>query len=526
MLFGFFSFIAFMAIILALLLFFLFLFWIWRRTQKAAPQKILPPKAGGAWPIIGHLHLLGGTQPAHIILGDMADKNGPIFSIKLGMRRAIVVSSSKMANECFTTNDKVFASRPKALAIELMGYNYAMFGFSPYGSYWRHVRRIVTLEVLSNHRIEMFKHIRESEVNTAIKEIYELLPKNNNALVEMRRWFGYVTLNIVFMMVIKKRLAWAVTKDENEGNDQSRNAMRDFFVLTGTFVASDVLPYLRWLDLGGYEKAMKKIAKKLDHELEGWLEEHKQRRIYGEVKKEHQDFMDVMLSIVDDSEEISSYDGDTITKATCLTLILAGTDTTTVTMTWALCLLLNNREALKKAQLELDLQVGRDRLVMESDVKNLVYLQAVIKETMRLYPAGPLSVPHESLEDCTLAGYHIPAGTRLLVNLSKIHRDPQVWSDPTEFRPERFLTTHKDVDFKGQHFEFIPFGSGRRVCPGISFALQVMQLTLANFLHAFEITTVPADEPVDMTEKVGLTSLKTTPLEVHLTPRLPSSAYE
>ncbi|XP_040996657.1 cytochrome P450 CYP82D47-like isoform X1 [Juglans microcarpa x Juglans regia] len=492
---------------------------------KSCPQKILPPKAGGAWPIIGHLHLLGGTQPAHITLGDMADKNGPIFSIKLGMHRAIVVSSSKIAKECFTTNDKIFANRPKSLATELMGYNYAMFVFSPYGSYWRHVRRIATLEVLSNQRIEMLKHIRESEVNTAIKEIYELSTKNNNALVEMRRWFGYVTLNVVFMMVIKKRFAWAATKDENEGNDQCQNTMRDFFVLSGIFVAADVLPYLRWLDLGGYEKAMKKIAKKLDHELEGWLEEHKQRRISEGVKEGHQDFMDVMLSIVIDSEEISSYDADTITKATCLGLILAGTDTTTVTMTWALCLLLNNREALKKAQQELDLQIGRDRLVMESDVKNLVYLQAVIKETMRLYPAAPLSVPHESLEDCTLAGYHIPMGTRLLVNLSKIHRDPQVWSDPTEFCPERFLTTHKDVDFKGHHFELIPFGSGRRVCPGISFALQVMQLTLANFLHAFEIMTVPTDEPVDMTEKFGLTSLKATPLEVHLTPRLPSSAY-
>ncbi|KAG2666517.1 hypothetical protein I3760_15G065700 [Carya illinoinensis] len=514
-----------MASILALLLFFLFLVWIWKRTQKNAPQKILPPKASGAWPVIGHLHLLGGMQPAHITLGDMADKNGPIFNINLGMHRAIVVSSSKIAKECFTTNDKAFANRPKALAVELMGYNYAMFGFSPYGSYWRHIRRIATLEFLSNHRLEMFKHMRESEVNLAIKEIYELSTKNNNALVEMRRWFSYVTLNVVFMMVIKKRVAWAITEDANEGNDQCQNAIRDFFVLSGTFVASDVLPYLRWLDLGGYKKAMKKTAKKLDHELEGWLEEHKQRRISGEVKKGHQDFMDVMLSIVVDSDQISSYDADTITKATCLALILGGTDTTMVTMTWALSLLLNNREALKKVQQELDLQIGRDRLVMESDMKNLVYLQAVIKETMRLYPAAPLSVPHESLEDCTLASYHIPAGTRLLVNLSKIHRDPQVWSDPTEFRPERFLTTHKDVDFKGQHFEFIPFGSGRRVCPGISFALQVMQLTLANFLHAFEIATVPAYEPVDMTQKVGLASLKATPLEVQLTPRLPSSAY-
>ena len=205
-------------------------------------------------------------------------------------------------------------------------------------------------------------------------------------------------------------------------------------------------------------------------------------------------------------------------------LILAATDTTTVTLIWALSLLLNNRETLKRAQQELDIQVVRERQVKESDVKNLEYLQAILKETMRLYPAALLLVPHESLEDCTLAGYNIPSGTRLLVNVPKLHQDPSVWVDPTEFRPERFLTTHKDVDVKGQHFVLIPFGSGRRMCPGISFALQVTQLTLATLLHAFEIAT-PSDEPVDMTEKVGLTNLKATPLEVNLTPRLAAQAY-
>jgi cytochrome P450 len=205
-------------------------------------------------------------------------------------------------------------------------------------------------------------------------------------------------------------------------------------------------------------------------------------------------------------------------------LIVAGIDTTATQLTWALSLLLNNREALKKAQQELDVQIGRERQVKESDIKNLVYLQAIIKETMRLYPAGPLPVPHKSMEDCTLAGYHIPAGTQLLVNFSKIHRDPHVWSDPNEFQPERFLTSHKGVDVKGQHFELLPFGSGRRMCPGISLALQVIQLTLATMLHAFEIAT-PSDEPVDMTEKIGLTDVKATPLEVHLTPRLPTQVY-
>ncbi|WRX30804.1 Cytochrome P450 - like 10 [Theobroma cacao] len=206
-------------------------------------------------------------------------------------------------------------------------------------------------------------------------------------------------------------------------------------------------------------------------------------------------------------------------------IILGGTDTTTVTITWALSLLLNHHDVLEKAQHELDTYVGRERPVQESDVKNLVYLQAIIKETTRLYPAGPLSVMHESVEDCTTAGYFIPAGTRLLVNLSKLQRDPKAWSNPDEFRPERFLTTHKHFDVRGQNYELVPFGSGRRVCPGISFALQVLQFSLASLLQAFEITT-PSDEPVDMGEGAGLTNLKATPLEVILTPRLPPHLYE
>ena len=205
-------------------------------------------------------------------------------------------------------------------------------------------------------------------------------------------------------------------------------------------------------------------------------------------------------------------------------MILAGADTTAVTLTWALSLLLNNKDVLKKTQAELDAMVGKERQVEESDLKNLVYLQAVLKETLRLYPAAPLSVPREAIADCTVSGYHIPAGTELFVNLYKIHRDPKVWQDPSDFRPERFLTTNKDYDVRRQNYEFLTFGSGRRICPGISYALQVMQFTVANLLHGFEVST-PSGELVDMSEGFGLTNLKITPLEVILTHRLPQNIY-
>ncbi|KAJ0492554.1 putative cytochrome P450 [Helianthus annuus] len=167
-------------------------------------------------------------------------------------------------------------------------------------------------------------------------------------------------------------------------------------------------------------------------------------------------------------------------------IFVAATDTTTVTLTWALALLVNDLLVLKKTQQELENYVGRDRKVEESDMNNLVYLQAIIKETMRLYPPAALSVPHDSTEDCIVGGYTIPKRTRLFVNIWKIHHDPQIWTDPFEFRPERFLTTKKEINVKGQHFELIPFGSGRRICPGISFAFEAMQLILASIIHGFE----------------------------------------
>ncbi|KAL6128207.1 hypothetical protein ACLB2K_071563 [Fragaria x ananassa] len=253
----------------------------------------------------------------------MADKYGPLFTIKLGVHRALVESNWDVAKECLTTNDKAFANRPKSL--------------------------VLALTDLTGAR-----------------------------------------------MVVGKRFFVDNSAQENEENERFRKALREFSRLGGEFVISDAVPYLRWLDLGGYEKAMKKTTKELDGALQKWLDGHKHKRRTNSMQHVNgeNDFMDMMLSALDDDciEEIAgSITADTIFKATCLAVLLGGTDTTTVTLTWALSLLLNNPEVLKKAQLELDSHVGRERQMNESDVKNLVYLQAIVKDTLRLYPAGPLS---------------------------------------------------------------------------------------------------------------------------------------
>ncbi|CAN1273729.1 Demethylepipodophyllotoxin synthase [Linum perenne] len=452
----------------------------------------------------------------------MADKFGPIFTIRMGVHPAVVVSNWEMAKECLTTHDRVFADRPATIAMDLLGYQRSMVGFSPYGPYWRKIRKIATLELLSSHRLQLLRHVREAEVNVAIKELYGYWcsnERNGVVTVEMDSWFGDIALNVILKMIVGKSIGGG------EDGVRLMGLFKDFFELSGRFVVADGLPYLRWLDVGGFEKAMKKTAEEMDDVVGVWLKEHKNKRdSAGGVKSEEEDFMDVILKVLDEEGSIEGRDTDTINKATCLALTLAASDTTTVTMTWLLALLINHPDVLRKAQLEIDNNVGKQRQVQESDLHNLIYLKAIVNETLRLYPAGPLSIPHQSMEDCSVAGHMIKEGTRLIVNISKIQRDPKIWPNPDEFQPDRFLTTHKDIDVKGQNFELIPFGSGRRMCPGLNFALQVMYLTMATLLHGFDFSRATS-EPVDMRESIGLTNPRASPLEVVLNPRLPPHLY-
>lgn len=515
-------------ILLLISLVFLFYVVVVRRIKSKSTVGEAP-ELGGAWPIIGHLHLLGGgDQLLYRTLGAMADKYGPVFNIRLGTRRAFVVSSWEVAKECFTINDKALISRPKTAAVKHMGYNYAVFGFAPYTPFWREMRKIATLELLSNRRLEMLKDVRSSEINSGIKELYRRWAENGRLPVdvELNKWLEYMMLNIVVMMVAGKRY-FGVGGGGHEA-DKCQKAISNFFRLIGIFVVSDAIPFFWWLDLHGYEKEMKKTAKDLDLVLGGWLDEHRQRR-KSDVernKDDVKDFIDVMLSLEDEGQLSGfEHDSDTSIKSTCLALILGGSDTTAGTLTWAISLLLNHPDTLKKLQHELDDEVGKDRQVDESDIKNLVFLQAVIKETLRLYPAGPLLGPREAMEDCMVSGYNVKAGTRLIVNVWKIQRDNTIWTDPSEFNPDRFMgVDYEHVDLRGQQFVLMPFGSGRRSCPGVTFGLQVLHLTLARLLHSFHLD-LPGGLPVDMTESPGMTIPKKMPLEVLLTPRLPSELY-
>ncbi|TYG74804.1 hypothetical protein ES288_D04G212100v1, partial [Gossypium darwinii] len=329
-------------------------------------QQRRPPEPVGALPFIGHLHLLGKSQLLHRKFADMADEHGPAFVIRLGVHQALVVSNWEIAKECFTTNDKVFPTRPKSLAVKYMGYDHKMLGFAPYGPYWRSMRKLATVELLSSRRLELLKHVHDTEISSFIKELYEQSVKNGgSAVLEMKERIGDLATNIIVRMIAGKRYC-GIKESCSEESRRWQKALGDFFYLTGLFLVSDAIPFLGCLDV---------------------VNQHRERRLNKGIEGD-QDFVDVMLSIMDENN-VPTQEVDVTIKATCLVcftvnLVLGGIDTNMVTLTWAISLLLNNRHVLKKAQEELDIHVGNQRQVEESDIANLVYLQAIIKETVEV----------------------------------------------------------------------------------------------------------------------------------------------
>ncbi|RZC85671.1 hypothetical protein C5167_026342 [Papaver somniferum] len=449
-------------------------------------------------------------------VADMSDNYGPIFMVRFGMHPTLVVSSWEMCKECFTTNDRFLAGRPSATLAQAS----------------RVAQHVPYLEI-SNYMKQLHGRCMKSQNQN----------KEGSVKVDMSQVFGELTLNVVMKLIIGKSLFANNAGDHEEEQEGQKlyETILEFFQLGGVSVASDVLPFLGWLDVDGKKKQMKRVAKEMDLIASRWLEEHRQKKRLqtqtvllssaeggGNDHDDANDFMDVLISILDEGNDdlFFGYNRDTVIKANCLNLILGGSDTTSITLTWILSLLLTHPNVLRKAQDELDNVVGKERNVEARDIKNLIYLQAILKETLRLYPSAPLSVMHEAIEDCTIGGYKVSTGTRLSVHSWKLHRDPRVWSNPLEFNPERFLPQpdggageKASKDFWGQDFEYLPFGSGRRMCPGFNFACQIVHMVLARLLHAFVFNTIGL--AINMTESPGLTMPKLTPLEVHLHPRLP-----
>ncbi|KAK7271267.1 hypothetical protein RJT34_27016 [Clitoria ternatea] len=478
---------------IAILVLFLFIFIpsaynVNQRHRKRAPGPL-------SLPTIGNLHILG-TLP-HRTLQSLAKKYGPIMSLKLGQVPAIVVSSPEFAQLFLKTHDTLFASRPKLQAAEALTLGNKGFIISEYGSYWRNVRKLCTLHLLSASKVEMFGPLRKEELRLCVKSL-----KDASALhqvVDLTDVVGELMENIVCKMIL------GCSKDDRF---DLKGLTHEALILIGTFNLADYIPWLRVFDLQGLTRRLKKVSGAFDQALEQIIHDHEHSSNYNEHRgSNNEDFVDILLSIMHQpinlQDEKNLLDRTNI-KAIIFEIITAAFDTSSITVEWAKSELLRHPNVMKRLQEELTSVVGMKKQVEEADLENLPYLSMVVKETLRLYPIAPLILPCECREDVTIDGYYIKKKTRVIVNAWAIGRDSRVWPNAEMFDPERF--SNADTDIRGNDFRVIPFGLGRRGCPGIHLGLTTVKVVLAQLVHCFNWTLplgVSIDD-LDMDEKFGL----------------------
>ncbi|XP_061356867.1 cytochrome P450 71D9-like [Gastrolobium bilobum] len=477
----------------AMLSFFLFLFMVfsivWRSKTKSSNSKLPPgpPKL----PLIGNMHKLG--KMPHQGLTKLAKKYGPLMHMKLGGLSTIVVSSPEMAKEVMKTHDIIFANRPHVLAADVISYGSKGMSFSPYGSYWRQMRKICTFELLTPKRVESFQSIREEEASNLIKQIC-LSEGSSINLSKTISSFSYG---------LTSRVAFG---GKSEDQEAFITVMKDVLKLVAGFSIADLYPSIEVLQvLTGIRSKAEKLHQEIDRILEKIVRDH--RHTSSETKENNEkvgeDLVDVMLKL-QKQNNLDHPLSDSVIKATLLDIFSAGSGTSAKTIEWAMSELVKNPRVMERAQVEIRRVFDGKGHVDEANIHELKYLKSVIKETLRLHPPVPLLLPRECSERCEINGYEIPAKSKVIVNAWAIGRDPNYWIEAEKFYPERFLDS--SVDYKGVDFQFIPFGVGRRMCPGITFGIVNVEIKLANLLFHFDWKMPNGNKPeeLDMTESFGL----------------------
>ncbi|KAL8149922.1 hypothetical protein AgCh_006797 [Apium graveolens] len=559
-----------------------------------------PPGPRGL-PWIGNLHQFDSINP-HIYLYQLSLKYGPLMSLRLGSVQTLVISSASAAKEVFKNHDLCFSGRPTFIGSQKVSYNSKDIVFSPYNEYWRDMRKICNLHLFSSKRSESFQPVREQEVAQMVKTIRDGAAAADSHIVNLSKTLMTLTSSIMF------RITFGKGYDDEDGAEKDNNMSSRFHWLLAesqstvvSFFLTDYFPVIgRLIDtLSGKCGRLEKSFNALYSFYQQLIDEHLRASTeYGQytsileillqMKKDSREFTldhvkailsDVIVAASDSSAAavvwamtllikspstmkkaqqevrdltgkkgfvdendvqklvylkavvketmrlhppaplllphesidncvISGYKIEAKTRTYAQDVLVAGADTSATAVVWAMTLLIKNPTKMKIVQQEVRELIGKKGFVDENDVQKLVYLKAVVKEAMRLNPIAPLLVPKQTIEKCVINGYEIKAKTLVYVNVHAIGRDPESWEDPNEFLPERFINS--SIDFKGQDFELIPFGVGRRICPGITMGVATTELALANLLYSFnwELPSGMKKEDIDMDTLPGITMHK------------------
>ncbi|PAN46448.1 hypothetical protein PAHAL_9G186700 [Panicum hallii] len=458
-------------------------------------------------PVIGSLHLLG-NQP-HRSLARLAKAHGPLMTLRLGAVTTVVASSPAAAREFLQRHDAVFSNRSVPDSSGDHAGNSSVW--LPNAPRWRALRKIMGTELFAPHRLDALQHLRREKARELVDHVGRLA--RSGEAVNVGRVAFTTSLNLVSRTIFSRDLT---SLDDDGGSSEFQEVVTGIMEALASPNVSDFFPALAAADLQGWRRHLARLFARQHRIFDEEIDARLRGREAGEPNKN--DFLDLLLDAAEDGDNTARLDNRDTLRSLFTDLFGAGSDTSSSTVEWAMTELLQSPASMAKAHDELATVIGSRRSVEESDIGRLPYIQAVVKETFRLHPPAPLLLPRHTQVDTKIMGYTIPQGSRVFVNVWAMGRDRETWPEPEKFMPERFLG--RTVDLRGGDFDLIPFGGGRRICPGMPLAIRMVHLVLASLLNQFT-WRLPAEverSGVDMAEKFGLTLTKAVPLYAIATP--------
>ncbi|KAL8026249.1 hypothetical protein ABFS82_14G015400 [Erythranthe guttata] len=524
--------VEFLLYLLATIIVIFFYKWSPNPKKRSKTTPPLPPGPIG-YPIIGCLPEMTKKRPTfRWIHKRMQEMDTEIACFRFGKTHVIPVTSPELSREFLKKHDLIFASRPDCMSGRLTSNGYLSAIISPYGDQWKKMRRILSSHALSPAMHKKFHEKRGEEADHLVRYVYTQLlssrnnntnsnNNNNNGLVNLRVATQHYCGNVIRKMVFGKRFFGAGMEDGGPGLEEREHVDGLFTILTYLygFAIADYVPCLEIFDFDGYKKilgdALDNVRKYQDPEITNRVEMWRKG-----IKKTEDDILDAFINLKDSKHNplLSVQE----IRAQITEIMLAGVDNPSNAVEWAMAEMINQPHILNRACQELDKVVGRGKMVQESDLPNLNYVRACVKESFRLHPVAPFNVPHVSTEDAVVGGYFIPRGSHVLLSRPGLGRNPRVWENPLEYNPERHMVVESaQVELVDHDLRMLSFSTGRRGCPGVTLGSTMAVMLLARLLHGFDWTAPPGVR-IGLGESEG-DLLLAKPLVLHATPRLEPS---
>ncbi|TYJ27850.1 hypothetical protein E1A91_A07G217500v1 [Gossypium mustelinum] len=501
-----------------------------QRNAQKPKQPSLPP-GPKPWPIVGSLPELiinkKKTSVSHWIHGFMKEMNTEIACIRLGNVHVIPITCPEISLQFLRKQDAIFASRPLTMATDVLSKGYLSAALSPLGDQWRKMKRVMVSEMLSQKRHRWLHEKRVEEADNLVRYVFNQCKNGDEGgLVDLRLVAQHYCCNVTRKLIFNRRYLGEGKADGGPGFEEEEyvDAIFALVIHIYSFCISDYLPFLRGLDLEGHEKIVEDATRILEKYNNPIVEDRIQQWRDGK-KHEPQDLLDVLVSLTDDNGT-PLLSADEI-KAQVNEIMIASVDNPSNALEWAFAEMLNNPKMLKKDKEELDNVVGKDRLVQESDFPQLNYVKACAREAFRLHPVAPFNAPHVSVTDTTVGDYFIPKGSHVILSQVGLGRNPKVWDEPCEFKPERHLqdcNKGEEVVLAELDLRLFTFGRGRRGCPGMVLGSSMTTMMFARLLQGF-VWSIPTNQgTIDLCPGRGVPFLA-KPLLAVAKPRLPPHVY-